>query len=203
MRLTSGDLEPSELSRSLRRTDDREMAYRRGIVVVSLLGIVSMGVVSLFQTGAVKHLPDPPVRKPRFNSEKVNSSDEAYSYGMPDAPLTVVMQAVNLAIASAGPAGRTRKRPWLALLATATAGVQAAMAAKYLFYQMPKIDRAWCPYCVFDALTHFATFALTLPETLKAYRLAEDVDNPAAFIAGIKPRPAPRSTKGAKPLLPK
>jgi hypothetical protein len=34
--------------------------------------------------------------------------------------------------------------------------------------EMPKVDRAWCPYCVLDALTHFATFALTLPEARKA-----------------------------------
>lgn len=185
MRLTSAELEPSELSRSLRNTDDREMAYRRGVVMVSLLGIASMGLVSLFQTGTIKRLPDPPVRKPHFDSEKDNGSDEAYSYGMPDAPLTVVMQALNLAIASAGPAGRVQNRPWLAFLATATASVQTAMAAKYLFYQMPKVDKAWCPYCVFDALTHFATLALTLPETRKAVMLTRRAERPAAFAVGL------------------
>jgi hypothetical protein len=36
---------------------------------------------------------------------------------------------------------------------------------------MPKVDRAWCPYCSADALAHFATFALTLPEAGKAVGL--------------------------------
>jgi len=35
------------------------------------------------------------------------------------------------------------------------AGAQATIAAKYLFYQMPKVDKAWCPYCIADAVTHF------------------------------------------------
>lgn len=44
------------------------------------------------------------------------------------------------------------------------------MAAKYLFYDMPYVDEAWCPYCIADALTHFTTFGLTLPEAIAAVR---------------------------------
>lgn len=47
---------------------------------------------------------------------------------------------------------------------------QSAVAAKCLFHQMPKVDRAWCPWCIIDALTHFATLGLVLPEALKAAR---------------------------------
>lgn len=32
------------------------------------------------------------------------------------------------------------------------------------------LDKAWCPCCIVDALTHFATVALTLPEALKSVR---------------------------------
>ena len=35
---------------------------------------------------------------------------------------------------------------------------------------MPKVDKAWCPYCVVDALTHFATLGLAVPEALGAFR---------------------------------
>ena len=42
------------------------------------------------------------------------------------------------------------------------------MAAKYLFYQMPRVDRAWCPYCIVDALVHFANLGLVLPEAAEA-----------------------------------
>src|SRR3546814_7620512 len=103
-----------------------------------------------------------------FHSDKVNSSNEAYGYGMPDGPLTLAAHSANVVLAAAGPPERYQDRPWIPLLASMISGTQAAVAAKYLFYTMPKVDKAWCPYCITDALTHFATFALTLPETGKA-----------------------------------
>lgn len=170
MKLTSGGLEPTELQRSIRFSESREMNLRRGVVGISLVGIAAMGVVTLLQMGIVRHLPDPRTRKPHFDSDEVNTSREAYSYGMPDGPLTVAAHAVSLALAAAGPADRYRRRPWLPLLASALAMPQAAIAARYLFYQMPKVDKAWCPWCVTDALTHFVTVGLTLPEAAKAIR---------------------------------
>ena len=168
MMATSGDIEPRELKGSIRDDQRPEMRYRRAIVGVSLIGMAAMSLVSLLQTGIVRDLPDPPTDTPNFDTKKVNTSDEAFGYGMPDAPLVLVTHAANIALAAAGPADRYEKRPWLPLAALATALPQAAMAAKYLFYQMPKVDKAWCPYCVVDALTHFATVALTLPEALRA-----------------------------------
>lgn len=168
MQVTGGDMSPEELEQSIRHDQRPEMRYRRAVVGVSLMGMAAMGIVTLLQTGIVKKLPDPPTKKPNFDTEKVNTSDEAFSYGMPDAPLVLVSHATNIAIAAAGPADRYDKRPWLPLAALATALPQALMAAKYLFYQMPKVDKAWCPYCVVDALTHFATVALTLPEAARA-----------------------------------
>lgn len=170
MQATSGELSPEELRDRIRDDDSKEMAYRRAIVAVSLVGMASMALVSLLQTGAVRKLPDPPTRRPRFDTEKVNFSKEAFSYGMPDGPLTLTAHSVNLALAAAGPPERYERRPWLPITATVLSAAQAAVAGKYLFYQMPYVDRAWCPYCVVDAITHFATFALTLPEASKAVR---------------------------------
>lgn len=169
MEATSGDMSPEELQQQIQNSDAPEMSYRRGIFVVSAIGIGAMAIVGLLQMGIVKHLPDPPVKKPHFDSDKVNSTKEAYSYGMPDGPLTMAAHATAIAIAAAGPPDRYNNRPWLPLLATAVALPQAAIAAKYLFYQMPKVDKAWCPYCVTDALMHFATVALTIPESIKAF----------------------------------
>lgn len=168
MEATSGGMSARELKDSVRHDERPEMRYRRGIVAVSLIGMAAMGIVSLLQTGIVKDLPDPKTKVPNFDTKKVNTSEEAYSYGMPDAPLVLVSHATNIAIAAAGPAGRYEDRPWLPLAALFTALPQAAIAAKYLFYQMPKVDKAWCPYCVVDALTHFTTVALTLPEAIRA-----------------------------------
>lgn len=164
----SGDMPPRRLQWRMQHDRGRDMRLRRATVAVSLAGIASMGIVALYQTGVIRHLPDPPTRWPHFHSDKVNASEEAFGYGMPDGPITLVAHTVNLALAAAGPPGRARTRPWLPLLAAAVSAPQAAVAAKYLFHQMPYVDEAWCPYCVTDALMHFATLGLVAPEALHA-----------------------------------
>ncbi len=168
MQATSGEMTPEELGQSIRHHDRPEMRHRRAIVGVSLVGMAAMGVVTLLQMGIVKKLPDPPTDTPNFDTKKVNTSKEAFSYGMPDGPLVLVTHATMVAIAAAGPANRYENRAWLPIASLGIALPQALMAAKYLFYQMPKVDKAWCPYCVVDALTQFATVALSIPEAVKA-----------------------------------
>lgn len=170
MEATSPGYSPQQLRAELQEDDSADMQRRRAIVGASMMGGIAMGLVTLLQTGMVKHLPDPPTRRPHFHTDKVNSSDEAYGYGMPDGPLTIAMHSMNLALAAAGPPDRAKDRPYLPVLAAVVSGVQAAVAAKYLFYTMPKVDKAWCPYCITDAITHFATFGLTLPEAARALK---------------------------------
>ncbi|MGQ9364707.1 vitamin K epoxide reductase family protein [Azospirillum sp. ST 5-10] len=164
----AGRLPPQELRRRVQRGRGSEMALRRATVATSLVGMASMAAVTLFQTGVIRRLPDPPTRRPHFDTAKVNGSDEAWGYGMPDGPITLAMHAANLVLAAAGPPERVRTRPWLPIAAAVFSGAQAAVAAKYLFHTMPKVDRAWCPYCVTDALMHFGTFAFTLTEAAQA-----------------------------------
>lgn len=170
MRATSPGLTPESLRAELQTDNSNDMHRRRAIVGLSFVGGAAMSVVSLLQMGMVRHLPDPPTRRPHFDTDKVNSSREAYSYGMPDGPLALALHSANIVLAASGPPDRTRERPFLPLMAALISGAQAAVAAKYLFYTMPRVDKAWCPYCVTDALTHFGTFALTLPEALRALR---------------------------------
>ncbi len=170
----SGDMPPRVLQQRVQHDQGDAMRLRRATVVVSLAGIASMAIVTLYQIGRVRHLPDPPTRRPHFHSDRVNASEEAFGYGMPDGPIALLAHAVNLAVAAAGPPDRTRHRPWLPLLAAALAAPQAAVAAKYLFYQMPKVDKAWCPYCGVDALTHFGTLGLVLPEAVWVLRALRD-----------------------------
>lgn len=160
--------EPEALRHYLQEGDDATLQRRRGTVLVSLLGIAAMAATTLLQLGLVRRLPDPPAGN--FDTRKVNSSGEAYSYGGPDSPIAITGHGVNMVLASMGDADRAERHPWLPLLATAVAAVQARTAARYLFHTMPKVDRAWCPYCIVDALTHFATVALTLPEAARAAR---------------------------------
>jgi uncharacterized membrane protein len=144
------------------------MRLRRAAAAVNLLGIAMMSLTTLLQMGIVRRLPDPPLR--RFDTKKVNSSAEAYSYGGPDSPINVLAHSVNLVLAATGGPDRAHTHPWLPVLAAAVELPQSVVAAKYLFHQMPYVDDAWCPYCITDALTHFATMALVLPEAIEAAR---------------------------------
>ena len=159
---------PDRLRGDLQGDASAHMRLRRATAVVNLLGIAMMSLTTLLQIGIVRHLPDPPLR--RFDTKKVNSSDEAYSYGGPDSPINILTHSVNLVLASTGGPDRARTHPWLPLLAAAVELPQTIIAAKYLFHQMPYVDKAWCPYCITDALTHFATLGLVLPEAIEAAR---------------------------------
>ncbi|MFC6488793.1 sterol desaturase family protein [Nitratireductor sp. GCM10026969] len=55
------------------------------------------------------------------------------------------MHAVNLVLAAAGPPDRFGRRSWLPLTAALASAAQAAVAAKYLFYQMPEVVKAALP----------------------------------------------------------
>jgi uncharacterized membrane protein len=159
---------PRKLREQIRTDESGPMRLRRGTVAVSLFGIATMAATTLLQMGLVRRLPDPPVGN--FDTEKVNLSDEAFSYGGPDSPINILAHALNIVLAAIGGPDRAREHPWLPLLAAAVEAPQSAVAAKYLFYQMPEVDRAWCPYCILDALAHFATLGLVLPEAVKAAR---------------------------------
>ena len=64
-----------QLRHDLRQADDAEMRRRRAIIGLSLVGMATMTLVSLLQTGIVRHLPDPPVGD--FHSDETNLSDTA------------------------------------------------------------------------------------------------------------------------------
>lgn len=161
-----GHVDPQQLRRELQEGETPELWRRRAIIGLSLVGMASIAVVSLFQTGLIKHLPDPPLAG--FHSDKVNSSDTAYHFGVPDGTVSLAGHATNVALAAFGGADRASEQPWVPLIAAGKMAAEATVAAKYLFYQMPVVEKTWCPYCIVDALAHLGAFALTLPEAGKA-----------------------------------
>ena len=157
---------PDTLRKTLRETDTPELLLRRAIIGVSVVGMASMAIIALFQGGLIKHLPDPPIKG--FDSDKVNSSDTAYGWGMPDSPISLVSHAVNIGLATFGAADRADEQSWVPLTATAAAAPAAVTSAGYLFYEMPVGEKGWCPYCMVDALMHIAAFGFTIWESKKA-----------------------------------
>ncbi len=158
---------PGELRRDLQESTDADMRRRRGIVVVSLFGMANMAIVSLLQTGIVKHLPDPPLDS--FDSDKVNSSATAYALGTPDGTLSLAGLAMNLPLAGFGGISRAQRTPYVPIGAAVKSGIEAVAAAWY-FYQMPAKEKKWCAYCIAGAIANLTAFALTLPEAVKAFK---------------------------------
>ena len=158
---------PQELRRELQDGDGENIRRRRKIIGLSLLGIAAMTAVSLFQTGIVEHLPDPPIDG--FDSDKVNSSDTAYALGVPDGTLSLASLAANIPIAAFGGENRASELPLVPLAAAAKSAVEAVVAGWY-FYQMPTKEKAWCGYCIAGALVNVGIAALTLPEAKQAWK---------------------------------
>jgi uncharacterized membrane protein len=163
---TVARLRPQELRKELQQEETPNLRRRRAIIGPSLVGMGAMGMVSLLQTGVVKHLPDPPLES--FDSDKVNSSDTAYMLGVPDGPLSLASFAANVPLAAFGGADRTHHQPLIPLVAATKAGIEAMVAGWY-FYQMPAKEKKWCGYCTTGALMNFAIFALTLPEAKESF----------------------------------
>src|SRR5918992_5743764 len=109
---------PGVLRRDLRTTaHEPGILLRRAIVGASLIGTACMAITTLFQAGMVRHLPDPPIEG--FASDKVNASDLAYGWGMPDSPLSIGSHSAAIALSTAGGADRAETQPLLPPAATA------------------------------------------------------------------------------------
>lgn len=149
--------------RALRDEHGASLARRRRVALLAGIGLVDFAVISLYQTGVIRHLPDPPGRI--FDSDCVNASRKAYRLGVPDGPLGALLQAATLTLAAAGGrrgTGRRRIFDWLLGGAT-LAG--AAAALDYL-RDMIFVERRACPYCLLAAGLSLAMLPPALRELL-------------------------------------
>ena len=76
---------------------------------MSALGLLDFSIISLYQVGVIQHLPDLPGDV--FDSDYVNGSDEAYQFGAPDAPISAIVYALNMTLATAGGTEKTGRPP--------------------------------------------------------------------------------------------
>ncbi|MFL6449566.1 MAG: vitamin K epoxide reductase family protein [Bryobacteraceae bacterium] len=160
-------LSVDELRSQFQNSTDPDLRRRRAIILTSLFGMTSMALVTLLQTGVIRHLPDPPLES--FDSDRVNTSDTAYALGTPDGALSLAGLAVNIPVAAFGGVSRVERTPYVPLAAAVKSGVEA-VAAGWYFYQMPAKEKKWCAYCIAGAIANFTIFALTLPEAVKAWK---------------------------------
>ena len=163
MRLPSiTTLDPEKLSAEIRQADDGLTQQRRRVVCLSLTSAVSMGVIALYQIGATKHIPEPPL--PMLDADKVDASEEAYAkLSVGDAFIGFVSYGVTMLLAAAGGPRRHLTSPWLPRALALKAAFDAAQAAKLTVDQWTK-HRAFCSWCLLAAGATFAVVPAVLPE---------------------------------------
>lgn len=148
---------------SLCLEESRDLDLRRVAMGASVLGMAGMAAVALFQIGAIRHLPDPPIDG--FDSELVNAPDRASVWGVPDGFCKFTAHAVMLVLAAAWTSDRAGRRPWFPFLAAGFALGQAIAAGRAVV-RMPKVDKAWCGYRLIDAAVHFVTAVIMVPAAI-------------------------------------
>ncbi|GAA4401690.1 hypothetical protein GCM10023187_16100 [Nibrella viscosa] len=128
---------------------------RRQIAALSAIGLIDFSVISLYQLGVIKSLPDLPGEL--FDSNTINAANDAQVMGIPDGPVSLSLYAANVLLAAGAIKSRKRGNVFDWLLAGSVLG-QAAGGAYYL-YNMAAVQKKVCVYCVTGALLNFATLA--------------------------------------------
>lgn len=157
-----------QLSHELRLGSDDVLQRHRMVAGLTLLTISSMGVMTLYQLGILKRLPEPPL--PGLDAEKVNGSAQAYGLlSRPDAVLGLGSYAATLGLAAMGDKNRPHIRPWIPLALAAKAGVDLLQTAN-LTRKSWTDYRSFSLYSLIALVATLATLPLAVPEAIIAFR---------------------------------
>jgi uncharacterized membrane protein len=160
--------QPAALSWQLREASTPFLRERRGVIALSLVASAALSLISLYQMGLLKRLPEP--RLPRFDAEKVNRSEEAYRWmETPDAFLGLGSYVATMTLAAMGGPKRAEQHPWLPLALAAKVGLDAALAGLQVTTQARKLH-TYCTWCLLTSAASFASLPLVIPEALAALK---------------------------------
>lgn len=161
-------MDPGTLSRELRLESSRFLGLRRKVLGTSLVASGAMAMISLYQMGIIRHLPEPPF--PYLNADEVDAAAEAYAiFETPDAVLGLASYAATAWLAAAGGEDRWRTRSWLPLALAGKAAGDAIFGSKLTVDQWTK-HRAFCFWCLLGASASIASVPLAIPEARAALR---------------------------------
>jgi len=161
-------MKPEVFSQELRTGKGNFLGLRRGIVGLAMVASGSMGLITLYQMGIIKHLPEPPL--PGLDADRVDASAEAYSrFSTPDGILGLGNYAVTMGLAAMGGQDRAQKQPWIPLVLATKVAFDLSQAIRLFFDQKSKYH-AFCSWCLLAAGTTLATVPLVIPETYAALR---------------------------------
>lgn len=156
-----------ELRDELRAGISEDLGRRRKIIALSTLGLVDFSIISLYQTGIIKRLPDIPL--PVFDSNKVNAAKDAYMMGVPDGPVSATVYGLTMVLAAAMGSESTGRKPVLDVLLGGAIAGNAAGAVFYM-YDMIFKQKKICLYCVTGALINFASAIIIAPVVIKGIK---------------------------------
>jgi hypothetical protein len=159
-------LKAQTLSQELRLGSGGFLPQRRAIVGLSMVSTLSMGLITLYQMGIIKHLPEPPLRG--LDADKVDASAEAYSrISTPDGVLGLGSYVATIGFAAMGGENRAQEQPWIPLALAAKIAFDTSQAIRLFFDQKNK-QHAFCSWCLLAAGASLLTVPLVIPETLAA-----------------------------------
>lgn len=159
-------MNPTQLSDELRNGQSPDLTRRRWIIGLSLVTVAAGQLVTLYQTGIIKHLPDPPLAI--FNSDKVDASDYGYKrFDTPDAAPMMITGALTATLAAAGGLDRATTTPWLPVVMGAKTLIDAVTNLT-LSREEWQENKALCFYCQASMVAALASVALAAPEVIRA-----------------------------------
>lgn len=158
----------ARLGRQLRLGEGPLLTLRRWVVGLSLASAASMGLITLYQVGIIKHLPEPPL--PRLDADKVDASAEAHAkFEQPDGILGLGSYAATMALAAMGGQDRATEQPWIPLALATKVAFDTFQAGKLTLNQVSK-QHAFCDWCLLAAVSTALTVPLVIPEAYTALR---------------------------------
>ncbi|MBD2464251.1 vitamin K epoxide reductase family protein [Oscillatoria sp. FACHB-1407] len=172
-------MDPQQLSQELREGESPDLDRRRWIMGLSMVGATMAQIVTLYQTGVLKELPDLPI--PFVDSDRVDAAPYAYSrLNTPDGPLMLINYGITAWLASTGGQNRAKENP-LVPIAMGVKILFDAITAAELAREEWSENKAFCEYCQVATLCSFASLALAAPEVMTAVQslLGQSKDNEA------------------------
>ncbi len=150
------------VSDDLRRGAGALLDRRRRLAGLSLGSIAAFAGVAAYQTGVIRHLPEPPIGV--LDADSVDASGEAYQrLKTPDAALGIASSAITLALIGMGDARRAEERPWVPLAMAAKVGFDA-LGGLYLTAEQATKHRKFCGWCLVATAAYLAMVPQAMPE---------------------------------------
>ena len=146
---------------TLRDKQSPSLTRRRNIALLAALGLIDFSIISLYQTGVIRSLPDLPGKV--FDSNAVNASEEAYQFGLPDGPISAGIYALNMMLATYKGDAQSGRPRWADVALAGSVLVNSVGAALYL-KNMITVQKKACIYCLMGAALNFIMTPLAVAE---------------------------------------